>query len=148
LGSEAYAFRGFIGAHAFKSFPSGRLRRADCWTCSPEGIAGLAPVAYELRSEEQFRRNIFLKSLETGALILAYDAPAEISRIAIKWNKSAMRWAFSVLLADVTKQADEQALRPEARALDPADETCREYLGVVDRKYLGRNPGTGETVFQ
>ena len=44
--------------------------------------------AYELGSEEEFRRNIFLKYLKARALIVAHDAPREISRIAIKWNKS------------------------------------------------------------
>jgi len=52
--------------------------------------------AYELGSEEGFRRNIFLKYLKARALIVAHDAPREISRIAIKWNKSAKtRRAFS-----------------------------------------------------
>jgi hypothetical protein len=52
--------------------------------------------AYELVSEEGFRRNIFLKYLKARALIVAYDAPFEISRIAIKWNKSTKtRRAFS-----------------------------------------------------
>jgi hypothetical protein len=37
-----------------------------------------------------------LKYLKAGALIVAYDAPFEISRIAIKWNKSTKtRRAFS-----------------------------------------------------
>jgi len=44
--------------------------------------------AYELGSVEEFRRKVFLKYLKAGALIIAYDAPLEISRIAIKWNKS------------------------------------------------------------
>jgi hypothetical protein len=52
--------------------------------------------AYELGSVEEFRRNVFLKYLKARALIVAYDAPREISRIAIKWNKSAKtRRAFS-----------------------------------------------------
>jgi hypothetical protein len=45
--------------------------------------------AYELGSEEEFRRGVLLKYLKARALIVAYDAPREISRIAIKWNKSA-----------------------------------------------------------
>jgi hypothetical protein len=44
--------------------------------------------AYQLGHEEEFRRNVFLKYLKSRALIVAYDAPGEISRIAIKWNKS------------------------------------------------------------
>jgi hypothetical protein len=44
--------------------------------------------AYELGSENQFRRSVFLKHLKADALIVAYDAPAQISRLAIKWNKS------------------------------------------------------------
>jgi hypothetical protein len=52
--------------------------------------------AYELGSVEEFRRKVFLKYLKAGALIVAYDAPFEISRIAIKWNKSTKtRRAFS-----------------------------------------------------
>lgn len=52
--------------------------------------------AYELGSVEEFRRNVFLKYLKSRALIVAYDAPREISRIAIKWNESAkIRRAFS-----------------------------------------------------
>jgi hypothetical protein len=45
--------------------------------------------AYELGSVEAFLRGVFLKYLKARALIVAYDAPREISRIAIKWNKSA-----------------------------------------------------------
>lgn len=52
--------------------------------------------AYELGNLEQFRRGVFLKYLKARALIVAYDAPREISRIAIKWNKSAkVRRGFS-----------------------------------------------------
>ncbi len=47
--------------------------------------------AIELGSVEEFRRKVFLKYLKAGALIVAYDAPFEISRIAIKWNKSLKR---------------------------------------------------------
>src|ERR1017187_7321582 len=45
--------------------------------------------AYELGSVEGFRRNVFLKYVKANALIVAYDTPLQISRIAIKWNKSA-----------------------------------------------------------
>jgi hypothetical protein len=52
--------------------------------------------AYEFGSVEEFRRKVLLKYLKAGALIAAYDAPFEISRIAIKWNKSTKtRRAFS-----------------------------------------------------
>ncbi len=52
--------------------------------------------AYELGTVEEFRRSVFLKYLKANALIVSYDAPLEISRIAIKWNKSAKtRRAFS-----------------------------------------------------
>jgi len=52
--------------------------------------------AYERGTVEDFRRRVFLKYLKAGALIVAYDAPFEISRIAIKWNKSTKtRRAFS-----------------------------------------------------
>jgi hypothetical protein len=47
--------------------------------------------AYDIGSVEEFRCNIFLKYLKAGALIVAYDAPFEISRIAVKWNKSRKR---------------------------------------------------------
>jgi hypothetical protein len=52
--------------------------------------------AFELGTVEDFRRKVFLKYLKAGALIVAYDAPFEISRIAVKWNKS-LKWrrAFS-----------------------------------------------------
>jgi len=52
--------------------------------------------AVELGTVEEFRRKVFLKYLKAGALIVAYDAPFEISRIAVKWNKSLNhRRAFS-----------------------------------------------------
>jgi hypothetical protein len=47
--------------------------------------------AYEFGSLDEFRRKVFLKYLKAGAQIVAYDAPFEISRIAIKWNKSLKR---------------------------------------------------------
>jgi hypothetical protein len=43
---------------------------------------------YELGGLEEFRRGVFLKYLKARGLIVAYDAPREISRIAVKWNKS------------------------------------------------------------
>src|SRR5579885_2505498 len=46
---------------------------------------------YELGTIEEFRRKVFLKYLKAGALIVAYDAPFQISRIAVKWNKSQKR---------------------------------------------------------
>jgi hypothetical protein len=52
--------------------------------------------AYELGSENQFRRNVFLKYLKADALVVAYDAPAQISRISAKSHKSKKnRRAFS-----------------------------------------------------
>ena len=51
---------------------------------------------FELGTVEQFRRKVFLKYLKASGLIVAYDAPTEISRIAVKWNKSTkQRHAFS-----------------------------------------------------
>ena len=47
--------------------------------------------AFELGTVEEFRRKVFLKYLKAGALIVAHDAPGQISRIAIKWNKSLKR---------------------------------------------------------
>lgn len=46
---------------------------------------------FELGTLEEFRRKVFLRYLKAGALIVAYDAPFEISRIAVKWNKSLKR---------------------------------------------------------
>ena len=52
--------------------------------------------AYELGSVEEFRRKVVLKYLKAGALIVAYDAPFSVSRLAVKWNKSTKtRRAFS-----------------------------------------------------
>jgi len=66
----------------------------------PEEFQALARFvrdsAYEFGSVEEFRRRVFLKYLKAGALMVANDAPFEISRIAIKWNKSTKtRRAFS-----------------------------------------------------
>ncbi len=47
--------------------------------------------AFELATVEDFCRKVFLKYLKAGALIVAYDAPFQISRIAVKWNKSRKR---------------------------------------------------------
>jgi hypothetical protein len=47
--------------------------------------------AFELGTVEDFRRKVFLKYLKAGALIVAYNAPFEISQIAVKWNKSLKR---------------------------------------------------------
>ncbi len=46
---------------------------------------------YELGTSEEFRRRIFLKYLKAEALVVAYDAPNQISRIAVKSNKSSKR---------------------------------------------------------
>lgn len=47
--------------------------------------------AFELGTVNEFRRKVFLKYLKAEGLIVAYDAPFEISRIALKWNKSLKR---------------------------------------------------------
>ena len=47
--------------------------------------------AFELGTVNEFRRKVFLKYLKAGGLIGAYDTPFEISRIALKWNKSLKR---------------------------------------------------------
>jgi hypothetical protein len=46
---------------------------------------------YELGTLEEFRRRIFLKYLKAEALVVAYDAPSQISQIAVKSNKSTKR---------------------------------------------------------
>jgi hypothetical protein len=46
---------------------------------------------FELGTVNEFRRKVFLKYLKAGELMVAYDAPFEISRIALKWNKSLKR---------------------------------------------------------
>src|SRR5437016_2282712 len=52
--------------------------------------------AFQLATIDEFRRKVFSKLLKAGALIVAYDAPFQISRIAVKWNKSLQkRRAFS-----------------------------------------------------
>src|SRR6185312_12580076 len=51
---------------------------------------------FQLGTATQFRRRVFLKYLKAGALIVAFDAPAEISRIAVKSNQALKkRRAFS-----------------------------------------------------
>ncbi len=51
---------------------------------------------FELGSLEEFRRKVFLKYLKAGQLIVAYDAPFQISRIAVKSTKPLKhRRAFS-----------------------------------------------------
>ncbi len=47
--------------------------------------------AFELGTVQEFRRKVFLKYLKAGGLVVAYDAPHELSRIAVKWNKSTKR---------------------------------------------------------
>ena len=52
--------------------------------------------SYELGSVEKFGRDVFFKYLKARAFIIAYDTPLEISRVAVKWNKSTKkRRAFS-----------------------------------------------------
>ncbi len=61
----------------------------------PEELRGLKRFVkdsvYELGTLEEFRRRIILKYLKAGALVVAYDAPFQISRIAVKSNKSLKR---------------------------------------------------------
>ena len=72
--------------------------------------------AYEFGSLVEFRRNVFLKYLKAGALIVAYDAPFEISRIAVKWNPSRKkRRAFSFyfrLFKDKARQVRPSGYEP------------------------------------
>jgi hypothetical protein len=66
----------------------GRDRHPEEWRVLNRFIKG---SAYELGTDEEFRRSVFLKYLRVSALIVAYDAPAQISRLAIKSNKSYKR---------------------------------------------------------
>ncbi len=67
---------------------------------------------YELGSLEEFRRKIFLKYLKSGGLIVAYDAPFQISRIAVKSTKSLKhRRAFSLYFR-LFKDKKTDKLRP------------------------------------
>jgi hypothetical protein len=43
---------------------------------------------FEVGTVEDFRRKVLLKYVKASALIVAYDAPSQISRIAVRWNKS------------------------------------------------------------
>ena len=75
--------------------------------------------AYELGSVEEFRRGVFLKYLKARALIVAYDAPREIGRIAIKWNKSKKTTAgVFVLFPNVPGQEDGQDAPQRIRTRD------------------------------
>jgi hypothetical protein len=88
--------------------------------------------AYELGSVEDFRRTIFLKYLKAGALIVAYDVPFQISRIAVKWNKSLKhRRAFSFYFR-LFKDKETGKLRPSPfdpglsiESLDASKAICR-----------------------
>ena len=53
-------------------------------------------------------------------------------------KEASTRWAGG---ADLSMMA-------EAGALDPADETCREYERVVDREISGTDPDRSKTIFQ
>jgi hypothetical protein len=66
--------------------------------------------AFELGTTDEFRRKLFLKYLKSGALIVAYDAPFQISRIAVKWDKSLKKTArILVLFPTVQGQEDGQS---------------------------------------
>ena len=77
--------------------------------------------AFELGTIDEFRRKVFLKYLKAGALIVAYDAPFQISRIAVKWNKSTEATArILVLFPTISGQEDGQDApqRLRTRAFD------------------------------
>jgi hypothetical protein len=71
--------------------------------------------AFELGTVEKFRRKVFLKYLKAGALILGYDMPFQISRMAVKWNKSFKRRRILVLFPRVPGQEDGQATSQRLR---------------------------------
>src|SRR5436305_7053828 len=68
--------------------------------------------AFELGSLENFRRTVFLKYLKVGALIVAYDAPFQISRIAIKWTKSLKHQRAFSFYFRLFKDKETGKLRP------------------------------------
>src|SRR6266481_4354670 len=67
---------------------------------------------YELGTLEEFRRRIFLKYLKAEALIVAYDAPFQISRIAVKWNKSSKRRRVFSFYFRLFKDKKTRTIRP------------------------------------
>jgi hypothetical protein len=67
---------------------------------------------YELGTLEEFRRKILLKYLKAGTLVVAYDAPFEMSRIAVKWNKSRKRRRAFSLYFRLFKDKETGMIRP------------------------------------
>jgi len=68
--------------------------------------------AFELGTVEQFRRKVFLKYLKAGARIVGYDLPFEVSRIAVKWNKSLKRRRAFSFYFRVFKDKKTDKMRP------------------------------------
>ena len=69
---------------------------------------------FEMGTLQEFRRKVFLKYLKAAALIVAYDAPIELSRIAAAWNRSRKRHRAFSLYFRVFKDKKTGKIRPSS----------------------------------
>jgi hypothetical protein len=88
--------------HAYK-----QKRRAD------ELIGGAEPEL-TLLSRTAFVEKVFWESVRTGALIVGFNLPFDIARIATRWT-AARNGGFSFILSQLSKKQVENQHRPRIR---------------------------------
>jgi hypothetical protein len=88
-----------FGAYICAELEDGQFAAKDIGLFHRDGHPDELPVfnrfvtgsTYDFGTLNEFRRKVFLKYLKAGARIVAYDVPFQVSRIAVKWNKSYKR---------------------------------------------------------
>jgi hypothetical protein len=79
-----------------------------------DGLASGADRELSVLSQTEFIERIFWESVRAGALIVGFNLPFDISRIAAQWT-SARNGGFSFVLSQLSKKGVENRHRPRIR---------------------------------
>jgi hypothetical protein len=79
-----------------------------------DGLASKADSQLVMLSRAEFVERIFWESVRAGALIVSFNLPFDISRIAVRWT-AARNGGFSFVLSQLMRKGVENRHRPRIR---------------------------------
>src|SRR6266481_2127988 len=100
---------------------------------SANGLANGAEPELNVLSQSEFIERIFWESVRAGALVVGFNLPFDISRIAAQWT-TARNGGFSFVLSRLSKKQVENRHRPRVRIAPLNGVAERIELAAVYRK--------------
>src|SRR5579864_9079565 len=79
-----------------------------------DGLGSDADREISVLSRAEFVERVFWESVRAGALIVGFNLPFDISRIAVRWT-AARNGGFSFVLSQLSKKRVENRYRPRIR---------------------------------